>query len=101
MGPPERPARRPPRCRLAEAAVDALVMVSIVASFATFVTAHVALIYGLFSRRPAWQAVLAVPLFPLAAYYGYRERLRVRTALWVAAALAYVAARVWGALFSS
>lgn len=69
-------------------------MVSIVVSFATFVTAHVTLIYGLFARRPAWQAALAIPLFPLAAYYGYAERLRVRTALWVGAGAAYVAARV-------
>jgi len=73
-------------------------VVSIVVSFATFVTAHAALIYGLFQRRPAWQAALALPLVPLAAYYGYKERLRVRTALWLAAALAYVAARVVGAI---
>jgi hypothetical protein len=81
--------------------VDALVMVSIVVSFALFVTAHVALIFGLLTRRPAWQALLAVLLFPLAAYYGHRERLRVRTALWVAAAFAYVAARGAGAILVS
>jgi hypothetical protein len=69
-------------------------MVSIVVSFATFVTAHVALIYGLFVRRPAWQAALAIPVLPLAPYFGVVERLRVRTALWVLAALVYVAARV-------
>jgi hypothetical protein len=70
--------------------MDALVMLAIVASFATLVTVHVALCAALAARRPFWQAAVALAVPPLAPYWGFSEKLRVRAGLWCVAAALYV-----------
>jgi hypothetical protein len=74
--------------------VDTVLVIAIVVSFATLVTAHVALTLGLFTRPPRSRALLALLLPPLAPYYGAREKMWVRTAVWTASLVTYVAARV-------
>ena len=74
--------------------VDTIVMVSIVASFAALVTAHVALCAGLVTRDPWWRGAIAIAVPPLAPFWGFREKLRARAILWLVAALVYVAARI-------
>lgn len=76
--------------------MDLAVTLTVVLSFATFVTAHVALVAGLVARQPRWRAPLALVVVPLAAYWGFRERMRVRAAFWFAALIIYVAMLVVG-----
>jgi hypothetical protein len=77
---------------------DMLVVGTLVLSFAMFVTAHVAIAYGLAWREPRWRAIAAFVVVPLAPYWAWRERMRVRSGLWVAALALYVIAAV-GARF--
>ena len=72
---------------------DELLLASLLAAFATFVTAHLALVSGLALRKPRWRALLALPLAPLAPYWGARAAMYVRTVLWIASALAYLVLR--------
>ena len=65
----------------------------LVASFATLVTVHVALSFGLLRRDPWWHGLVAFFAPPLAVYLGWKEKLRLRSVLWVASALIYVGAR--------
>ena len=74
--------------------MDAFLVFTIVASFAAFVTAHVALAVGLVGRRPRARAVVALLLPPLAPYFGIREKMWARSILWGAALVAYLAARI-------
>jgi len=69
-------------------------MGSVVVSFATLVTAHVALAAGLAARPPWWHALLALVVPPLAPYWGFREKMRGRAAVWAAALVLYGAARL-------
>jgi hypothetical protein len=73
---------------------DEVLLLSLVAAFATFVTAHVALVVGLASRPPRWRALLALPFVPLAPYWGARAGMHVRVVLWGASATAYTVFRV-------
>jgi len=66
----------------------ALVVVLVVA-FAVLVTVHVTLAFGLLRRRPRWRGVVALFVAPLAPVWGWRERMRVRGVLWIAAAVVY------------
>lgn len=68
-------------------------MVSIVVSFAAFVAAHVALSAGLAARDPRWRGAVAFVVPPLAPFWGLKEKMRGRTIAWVAAGVAYGAAR--------
>jgi hypothetical protein len=74
--------------------MEILVLTLLVASFAALVTVHVSLSFGLFTRGPWWYGLIALAVPPAAVYLGWREKLRIRSLLWVAAALVYVAARV-------
>lgn len=69
-----------------------IVVGALVFAFALLVTAHVALVWGLAFRKPHWRALVAflVPVF--APYFGFREKLRVRSVLWLIAFVVYVAA---------
>ena len=71
-----------------------LLVLWLLAAFATFVTAHVALVFGLAMRAPRWRALVALPIAPLAPYWGARAGMHVRAVLWVASAVAYIALRV-------
>jgi hypothetical protein len=72
---------------------DELLVLSLLAAFSTFVTAHLALVFGLALRKPWWRALLALPFAPLAPYWGARTGMYVRTVVWVVSALAYLALR--------
>ena len=69
-------------------------MLALVGSFALFLTVHVALAAGLVRRVPRWRAPVALLFPPLAAYWGMRERMRLRTSLWLGAAMVYIIARI-------
>ena len=71
-------------------------MVSIVASFATLLTVHVALSLGFLWRRPWWHAPFAFVLAPLAPIWGFQEGMRRRASLWILAFVVYVVAVLIG-----
>ena len=81
--------------------MDAFLVFAIVASFAAFVTAHVALAVGLVARNPRARGLVALLVPPLAPYFGIREKMWARSILWGAALVAYVAARVAASLISA
>jgi hypothetical protein len=74
--------------------VDLAVMLALVGSFALLVTAHVAIAVGLALKPPRWRGPVALLLPPLAPFWGMRERMRIRTRLWVAALFVYILARI-------
>lgn len=74
--------------------MEVLVLIVLALSFATLVTVHVSLSFGLLARGPWWHGVVAFLAPPLGVYLGFREKLRLRSILWTLSALVYVAARV-------
>jgi hypothetical protein len=74
---------------------EGLVMALVVA-FAALVTVHLSLVAALARGRAGWRAIVALVVAPLAPVWGYQERLRVRSALWVLSAAVYVTARILG-----
>jgi hypothetical protein len=73
---------------------DILLFSLLVVSFAILATAHLTLALGLVRRPPRWRAIVALVVPPLAPLWGWREKMRVRSAVWVAGALVYAIARV-------
>lgn len=73
---------------------DIVVVPALVLAFALFVTAHVAITYGLAFRHPRWRAVVGFFFPPVAAYWAWRERMRIRAAIWAVALVLYVIANV-------
>jgi hypothetical protein len=71
---------------------DLVVIITLVLAFALFITAHVAIVYGLAVRPPRWRALAALLLAPLAVYWAWREKMRVRAGIWGAALALYVIA---------
>jgi len=65
-----------------------LLLAVLIVAFATLVTVHLALAAGL-ARRNAWRGLLAFVIVPLAPWWGWRERMRVRSILWAVAAVVY------------
>lgn len=75
--------------------LDFVVFIALVVGFATFVTAHFALILALtFVHRPRWRGALALLLPPLAAMWGWQAGRRKTTVLWGLALLVYTVAMV-------
>lgn len=72
-------------------------MVAVALTFALLVTAHAAILVSLALRSPRWRAALAFIVPPLAPYWGFEEKMRVRSSLWIAGLVLYVAARTVGA----
>ncbi len=68
---------------------DAAVVTALVVAFATLVTAHVAIVVGLARRGARAQGALALVVVPLAPWWGWRQRMRIRGVIWVVAAVAY------------
>jgi len=64
----------------------------LVLAFGALLTAHVTLAVGLVRRAPRWRALVALVVAPLAPWWGWQAHMRVRGALWVAAAAVYAAA---------
>jgi hypothetical protein len=73
---------------------DAAVVLALVVAFATLITAHIALGVGLARRAPHWWGALAIVAFPLAPWWGWQQRMRIRTVVWVVAAVVYAVAIV-------
>jgi hypothetical protein len=73
---------------------DAAVMAALLVGFAGLVTAHFALVAGLVCKPPRWRAPVALVVVPLAPWWGWRERMRIRGVVWVAAAVTYGVALV-------
>lgn len=73
---------------------DAAVVAVLVVAFATLVTAHVTLALGLLRRSPRWRGALALVVPPLAPWWGWREGMRARAAIWLLAAPVY-AVSLW------
>lgn len=71
---------------------ELVLVVVLVVAFGVLVTVHVALAFGLLRRRPRWRGLVALFVVPLAPIWGWRERMRVRGALWIAAAAVYAVA---------
>jgi hypothetical protein len=72
---------------------DELLTGALVVSFATLATAHVALVTGLVARKPRWRAPVAAIVLPLAPVWGFRAAMPVRSAAWIAGAVAYIVTR--------
>jgi hypothetical protein len=73
---------------------DLVLVVVLVLAFALFITAHVAITYGLAVRAPRWRAPAAFFVAPLAPYWAWREHMRVRFGIWGAALVLYVIATI-------
>ena len=73
---------------------DMILVGMLVVSFALFVTAHVAITWGLAWRPPRWRAAVAFFVAPAAPYWAWRERMRVRLGVWVLALILYVVATI-------
>jgi hypothetical protein len=71
---------------------DAITLLVLVVAFAALVTAHVTLAIGLARRGPPGRGVFALIVAPLAPLWGWRERMRIRGAVWVASAVVYAVA---------
>jgi hypothetical protein len=69
--------------------VTRVVFATLVVAFATLVTVHIAIAFGLARRPPRWHGLLALVVAPLAPWWGWQARMRVRGVLWVAAAATY------------
>jgi len=76
-------ADRGSRTRLRpKVALDLLLIFVLSSSFGLLVSAHVALVVGLSLRAPRWRGALALVVPPLAPYWGWEAKMRVRAALW-------------------
>ena len=73
---------------------DLIVVATLVISLALFITAHVTITYGLAFRHPRWRALVAFLVPPLAPFWAWRERMRIRASLWTAALVLYVIATI-------
>jgi hypothetical protein len=73
-------------------AMETLVSLGLVLSFAAWITAHVAIVAALASRARPWRALVGLvpPLAPFGAYWALKERMYIRTALWGGSLLAYI-----------
>ncbi len=65
----------------------------LVVSFATWVTAHVTIVFGLSRLTPRWRAPVAFVVVLLAPYWAVRARMYVRAAAWLLGALLYAFSR--------
>lgn len=69
--------------------MNLFVTLTVILSFATLLTAHVALVAGLVARRPRWRAPVAFVIVPLAPYWGFREHMKARAIVWSLALVVY------------
>jgi hypothetical protein len=69
-------------------------MLTLVGSFAILCTAHLSLAFGLSQQKPRWRGLVALVLAPLAPYWGYSAKMRLRALVWVGAFSVYSLALV-------
>jgi hypothetical protein len=68
---------------------DAVLVGVLNLAFATLVTVHVAIAFGLARQSPRWRALLALIVPPLAPYWALRLGMVTRGIIWVAAVVVY------------
>ncbi len=73
-----------------------LFFVLMITSFATLLTAHIAIVIGLARKAPRWRALVAVVLPPVGAVWAIRDKQRLRGVAWFVAAVVYVVVRLLG-----
>jgi hypothetical protein len=69
---------------------DVAALALTVLGFASLVTAHVAIAFGLLACAPRWHAAIAFFVPPAAPVLAVRARAFVRAAIWIVAAAVYV-----------
>jgi hypothetical protein len=72
---------------------DLALTLALSAALAAWVTVHVALAVGLLRRPPRWRGVVAFFVAPVAPFLGFAAKLRVRSVMWLAFAIAYALLR--------
>jgi hypothetical protein len=72
--------------------MDLVVVLLCIVAFAGWVTVHVLLALALASRPPRWRALVGLFVVPLAPWWAWRERMRVRVGLWAGMLAVYVVA---------
>lgn len=72
---------------------DVAVFAAVVVTFAILLTTHLCIVVGLFRRREKWRSIAALFFLPLAPYWAIRDRMYVRGAAWLIAAVTYAVAR--------
>ncbi|MBW2528992.1 MAG: hypothetical protein JRI23_32750 [Deltaproteobacteria bacterium] len=74
---------------------DAIVLGGLLLSFATLLTAHVAIAVRMMWRvRPRYRGLLALVVAPLAPLWAYEQRWKRLSLAWVGGLAAYVVFRV-------
>jgi hypothetical protein len=71
---------------------DGLHVGVLLTAFAALVTMHVTLTIGLLRRSPWWRAPVGFIVAPIAPWWGWREKMRVRSSVWGVAGVIYIAA---------
>lgn len=61
-----------------------------VVAFALLVTVHVWIVAGLLRRPPRWRALAGLLVPPLALWFAFQERMRMRATLWLGFAVLYL-----------
>ncbi|HEY3593220.1 MAG TPA: hypothetical protein VGL13_05080 [Polyangiaceae bacterium] len=72
---------------------DAIVSAGVVLAFATLITVHVAIAFGLAKQSPRWRGAAALLVPPLAPYWALRLGMMVRGAIWLGAVVVYAVFR--------
>ena len=70
------------------------VVAALVLSLATMITVHVAITYGLAFRTPRWRALVGLFVPPLALYWAWLEKLKIRVFIVAGALVLYIVAAV-------
>jgi hypothetical protein len=70
---------------------DWLLFSGLLVAFATLVTVHVAIVFGLAQKQPRWRAVAAFFVPPLAPYWALCNGMAVRAAIWIGSVILYAA----------
>jgi hypothetical protein len=68
---------------------DVLLVGGLLVAFATLVTVHVTIVFGLSQRDPRWHAAIALFVPPLAPYWALRGGMVVRGGIWIGSVILY------------
>jgi len=69
---------------------EIVLVASMLLAFALLATVHVSLVFSLAGRTPRWRALVGLVVPPLAPFWGWRERMRKRSLMWLSCAAVYV-----------
>ena len=77
---------------------NGLLLGGIILTFATLVTVHLTIVFGLVQRHPRWHAAVAFLVPPLAPYWALRGGMVVRGGVWIGSVILYTTLRGVAAL---